>query len=170
MQLAQQEVVFDEDDFIVSKTDTKGRITYVNRTFIQVSGFQEDELLGRPHSVIRHGDMPRAVFKLLWDRIEAGKEIFAYVKNRCKDGGHYWVLAHVTASRDQDGNVLGFYSVRRSPDRKIVRDVIVPLYDELREIEENASDRREGLERSFHRLNAHIQDTGLEYHAWLFGL
>ena len=170
MEVAAQEVVFDPDEIIVSKTDTKGRITYVNRTFMEVSGFQEEELLGQPHSIIRHGDMPRAVFKLLWERIEEGREIFAYVKNRCKDGGHYWVLAHVTASRDADGEILGFYSVRRTPDRRILKDVILPLYGELRAIEENAADRRAGLEESSRRLNTLIQDTGLEYHAWLFGL
>lgn len=77
------------DEIIVSKTDTRGRLTYVNRTFMSIADYSEAELLGKPHNVIRHPDMPRTIFKLLWDRIAAGQEIFAWVKNRTKDGGFY---------------------------------------------------------------------------------
>lgn len=82
---------FREDEVIVSKTDLKGRLTYVNRVFINISGYQEPELLGEPHSLIRNPEMPRSVFKLLWDTIGAGREIFAYVNNMSKNGDHYWV-------------------------------------------------------------------------------
>jgi len=85
-----QEKVLGEDDFIVSKTDLKGLITYGNRTFIQMSGYSEAELLGAPHNILRHPDMPRVVFKLLWDTIQAQQEICAYVKNLAKDGSFYW--------------------------------------------------------------------------------
>lgn len=82
-----------EDEFIVSKTDTRGVITYCNRTFMRISGFSEAELFGQPHNIIRHPDMPRGAFRLLWKQLQAGNEFFGYVKNLCKDGSYYWVLA-----------------------------------------------------------------------------
>ena len=115
-----EEKVMREGDLIVSKTDIKGRITYGNRTFNEFSGFTENELLGTQHNIIRHPDMPRAVFKLLWDRIQAGQEVFAFVKNICKDGSFYWVLANVTPSYDAQGTLLGYFSVRRKPNRGAV--------------------------------------------------
>lgn len=90
------ELRFDENLFIVSKTDLKGNITYANDLFIEISGYTEKELIGAPHNILRHKDMPRAVFKLLWDKIQKGEEIFAYVKNRAKSGKYYWVHAYVT--------------------------------------------------------------------------
>src|SRR5580704_8741733 len=89
-----RERTFPEDEIIASKTDVKGVITYANRTFMEVSLYSEEELLGQPHSIVRHPDMPRCVFKLLWDTIQKGDEIFAYVKNMCKNGDFYWVFAH----------------------------------------------------------------------------
>jgi PAS domain S-box-containing protein len=91
----QTEIFFTEDDIIVSKTDLKGRITYANQSFCQMAGYTEAEMLGQPHSIIRHPDMPRAVFKLLWDTVLEGREIFAYVKNMAKNGNFYWVFADV---------------------------------------------------------------------------
>jgi len=104
-----------EDDFIVSMTDSKGRITYGNRTFIEFSGYSETELLGSQHNIIRHPDMPRAVFKLLWDKIQSREECFAYVKNMSKDGGFYWVFTNVTPNLDAHENITGHFSVRRKP-------------------------------------------------------
>ena len=98
-----KERYFEKTELIVSKTDLKGRMLYVNDVFMRISGFNEKELLGQPHSMIRNPQMPRCVFKLLWDTLEAKKEIFAYVVNICKNGDHYWVLAHVTPSFD--GNI-----------------------------------------------------------------
>jgi len=109
------ERVMREDDFIVSMTDPKGRITYGNRTFIEFSGYSEAELLGSQHNIIRHPDMPRAVFKLLWDKIQNREECFAYVKNMSRDGGFYWVFTNVTPNLDASGNITGYFSVRRKP-------------------------------------------------------
>jgi len=127
----QVERTFGEDEIIVSKTDTRGRITYANDVFCRVSLYSEDELLGQPHSLIRHPDMPRAVFQLLWDAIQAGREIFAYVVNLAADGAHYWVLAHVTPSFDPAGRVVGYHSNRRSPHRDAVT-AASELYARLR--------------------------------------
>jgi len=104
-----RESPFDENEIIVSKTDTKGRITYANDVFSRVSQFTVAELLGVPHSIIRHPDMPRCVFKLLWDAIQAKQEIFAYVLNMAKSGDHYWVFAHVTPSFGADGAITGYH-------------------------------------------------------------
>ena len=89
-QVTGHEVFFDDDEIIVSKTDLTGKITYANDMFLRIAGYKEVEVLGQPHSLIRHPDMPRSIFKLLWDTISAGGEIFAYVMNRCKNGDHYW--------------------------------------------------------------------------------
>jgi PAS domain S-box-containing protein len=110
-----QERVMREDDFIVSKTDLKGRISYCNRIFIEFSGYTETELLGAQHNIVRHPDMPRGVFKYLWDTLEQQRECFAYVKNMARDGSFYWVLANVTPNLDAQGRALGYFSVRRKP-------------------------------------------------------
>ncbi len=132
-----REKVMREDDFIVSKTDTKGIITYGNRIFIEFSGYSEEELLGAPHNIIRHPDMPRAVFKLLWDTIQQGKECFAYVKNMAKDGSFYWVFTNVTPSYDTKGNIIGYYSVRRKPKASGVA-VASQVYKAMLEAERSA--------------------------------
>lgn len=144
-------------DFIVSKTDTKGRITYGNQTFIEMSGYSEEELLGAPHNILRHPDMPRIVFKLLWDRIEAGQEIFAYVKNLCKDGSYYWVFTNVSASYDNNGKIIGYYSVRRKPNEAAI-EAIVPIYRQLLEDEQ-----RGGMEASLHTLQKFLDSKGVGY-------
>lgn len=131
------ERVLREDDFIVSMTDTKGRITYGNRIFIEFSGYSEKELLGAQHNIIRHPDMPRAVFKLLWDKIQRREECFAYVKNMSKDGGFYWVFTNVTPTLDLDGNITGYFSVRRKPKFSGI-ETVTPLYAAMLEAEKNA--------------------------------
>jgi PAS domain S-box-containing protein len=135
-----REKLMRENDFIVSKTDIKGRITYGNRIFIEFSGYTEQELLGAPHNIIRHPDMPRGVFKFLWDTLGAGDECFAYVKNMAKDGSFYWVFAHVTPSYSSDGKVIGYLSVRRAPRRSAI-DVLADVYAAMIKEEQKASPR-----------------------------
>lgn len=161
--LTGEERFFGEDDIIVSKTDLKGRITYANKVFIDVAGYTEAELLGQPHSIIRHPDMPRCVFKLLWDTIEAGKEIFAYVVNRCKNGDHYWVYAHVTPSFDPSGNIISYHSNRRVPDRRIVDEAIVPLYQKLKAEEERFASRKDGLASSRAMVTGLLAEKAMAY-------
>ncbi|WP_153769708.1 PAS domain-containing protein [Labrenzia sp. CE80] len=139
------ERTFGDDDIIVSKTNLKGHITYANDVFLKIADYKEKEVLGQPHSLIRHPHMPRCVFKLLWQTVEAGQEIFAYVINRTKHGDHYWVYAHVTPSRDTSGRIIGYHSNRRVPDRKILEDQIMPLYRELLREEASHGDRNAGM-------------------------
>ncbi len=146
-----------DDDFIVSKTDLKGRITYCNKIFMQMAKYSEEELIGKPHSIIRHPDMPRAVFKLLWERIEKKEEIFAFVKNISKEGGYYWVFTNVTASLDLNGNIIGYYSVRRKPNEEAIK-VISEVYKEMIRLE-----RSGGMEASGAYLNDLLKQKGVGY-------
>jgi PAS domain S-box-containing protein len=146
-----------ENDFIVSKTDTKGRLTYVNKIFIDMSEYTEDELLGKPHNIIRHPDMPKTVFKLLWERIQNKKEIFAYVLNKTKNGNDYWVYANVTASLDPRGNILGYYSVRRKPNPEALA-IIEPLYAQMLQAE-----RSGGIAAGEKILQDLLKEKGVSY-------
>ena len=165
--LTRVEKFFADDEIIVSKTDIKGRLTYVNRVFISISGYKEKDLLGQPHSMIRHPDMPRCIFKLLWETIQAGHEIFAYVVNRCANGDHYWVYAHVTPSFDVKGNILGYHSNRRVPDKKILEDTIIPLYADLKNEEERFGNRKDGLQSSEKAVSEHLLQAGVAYDEWV---
>ncbi len=156
-----RERVMREDDFIVSKTDLKGRITYGNRIFMEFSGYSEEELLGSQHNIIRHPDMPRAVFKLLWDTISQGKECFAYVKNMSKDGGYYWVFTNVTPSYDQQGNMIGYFSVRRKPKASGVA-VASQVYKAMLEAEEKAGPK-DAIQASTRLLLDILKEKGLSY-------
>lgn len=167
--LTGRELTFPDDEIIVSKTDLKGRLTYVNDVFIGISGFTEPELIGQPHSLIRHPDMPRAVFKLLWDAITAGRELFAYVNNRAKNGDNYWVLAHVTPTFSQTGEIVGYHSNRRAPRAQAV-ERIKPLYRTLLETERRAPDRKLGQEASFRQLGEILAREGKSYGEFVFSL
>ena len=117
-----REVEFGDDEIIVSQTDLKGRILSVNRTFVRVSGFTEAELIGQPHNLVRHPDMPPAAYEDFWRTLKAGRPWVGLVKNRCKNGDHYWVEAHVTPEFDADHRVVGYLSVRRKPTRAQVAE------------------------------------------------
>jgi len=157
-----KEVFFDRNDLIVSKTDLKGRITYANHTFLEIAGYQEEEVLGQPHNLIRHENMPRGVFEVFWSTIADGNEIFAYVVNSTKNGDHYWVIAHVTPSY-QDGQVAGYHSTRRVPDPTVIRDVIEPLYDELNSIEARSGNRKDAIQNSVGRFTEILSEQGKSY-------
>ncbi|OIQ90928.1 aerotaxis receptor [mine drainage metagenome] len=126
-----RERILRADEYIVSKTDLKGRITYCNHAFIEISGFSEAELLGRAHNIVRHPDMPEAAFEDLWRALKAGDPWQGMVKNRCKDGSFYWVLANVNPIWE-DGEVIGYMSLRTCPSRAQV-DAAEKFYRELRE-------------------------------------
>ncbi|MDG5494620.1 PAS domain-containing protein [Niveispirillum sp. BGYR6] len=168
--LTGRERQFSDDELIVTKTDKGGRITYANRTFLRVAHMTEAEALGTPHNCIRHPDMPRVVFKLLWDQIGAGKEIFAYVLNRARNGDHYWVFAHVTPSRDMGGNIIGYHSNRRTADRRIVSEIITPVYKALLDEEAKHSRIREGMAASEALLGKVLRERGQSYDQFIFSL
>ena len=160
---------FEDDEIIVSKTDVQGRITYANDVFQRISGFTEAELLGASHNIVRHPDMPRSVFQLLWDTIEDGREIFAYVVNLANNGDHYWVLAHVTPTFDGDGTIVGYHSNRRVPDRGAVEKAS-ELYRQLLLEEERHPNRKQGIEAATALLSDLLASQGIEYDAFAFSL
>jgi aerotaxis receptor len=128
--------------YIVSKTDLKGRITYVNRPFLEISGFTEEELLGAPHNIVRHPDMPPAAFDDLWKTLQNGKPWRGLVKNRCKNGDHYWVDASANPIW-KDGAVVGYMSLRIKPGREQV-EAAERIYRQLREGSARGITVREG--------------------------
>ena len=130
MPVTQKEIELSETSSIVSKTDLKGRITYINRDFIEISGFTEAELIGQSHNVVRHPDMPPEAFAHLWNTVKAGKPWNGMVKNRCKNGDHYWVEANV-APISENGQVVGYMSVRNKASRQQI-DEADALYKQWR--------------------------------------
>ena len=141
-------------DIIVSKGDEKGDITYANPIFFKLGGYTQAELLEKPHSIVRHPDMPKIVFKYLWDTLESGKDVKAFVKNLSKDGGFYWVLAHVRVATNPDGSFRNYVSTRKGMSAG-ARAVIEPLYKELLEAEQSG-----GMDASLPVLETFLKDNG----------
>ncbi len=132
-----QEIILDINKTIVSKTDTKGIIEYANDYFQEISGYTEKELLGQPHNIIRHPDMPKVVFKKLWEALKMGRDIRVAVKNLAKDGRYYWVITNFFIVKDEQGNTTGYYA-RRKNLPKHVKVVVEDLYKKLITIEKEA--------------------------------
>jgi PAS domain S-box-containing protein len=164
-----RECPFGEEELIVSKTNLKGHITYANDVFVRLSKYPPKDVIGAPHSLIRHPSMPRCIFKLLWDTIQAKKEIFAYVVNMAKDGDHYWVFAHVTPTLDEQMNVTGFHSNRRKPNPEQVTK-IKELYGALLAEEGRHDSRKDGMLRGYDMLMATLKNKGLEYDEFIFSI
>ena len=153
-----------QNDFIVSKTDLQGRITYSNKIFMQMGEYTEEELLGQPHSIIRHPSMPKSVFKLLWDMIQNKEEVFAYVLNKTKKGNEYWVYANVTPSLDENGKTIGYFSVRRMPNPKAL-ERIIPLYKQMLQAEQSG-----GTNAGTKILTDILDEEGVSYNEFIIAI
>lgn len=147
------ERAFRYDELFFSTTDTRGVISSFNQVFVRVSGFTADQLFDKPHNIIRHPDMPRCVFKLLWDYLLAGKEVAAYVKNMASNGEYYWVLAHVTPIKD------GFLSIRLKPSSEWF-SAVQSLYKTLLATEKSSQDWRAGMQKAYQQLEQTVQTLG----------
>ncbi len=150
------EKVFAKDELLVTKTDLQGKITYANRGFMDIVEMDEHTLIGAPHNIIRHPDMPKIIFKYLWSYLQNAEEIHAYVKNICADGSYYWVMANVTPSY-LNGKIVGYHSSRRSPSPKAM-EVIKPLYEKLLQAEKIG-----GISASEKLMNELLKEKGLNY-------
>ena len=141
-------------DIVVSKGDAEGNITYANPIFFKLAGYSQGELLEQPHSIIRHPDMPKVIFKFLWDNLKSGKDVKTFVKNLCKDGGFYWVFAHVRVATNPDGSFRNYVSTRKgmSPG---ARAIIESLYRQLSEAENIG-----GIDDSLSILEAFLKEQG----------
>jgi PAS domain S-box-containing protein len=166
-----RETIVGEFDLLVTKTDKKGRLTYTSKAFQRIAELTEAEMLGQPHNIIRHPDMPRAVFYHLWTYINKGEEVFAFVKNRTKSGGFYWVLAHVTPITSMDtGETYGYHSSRRRMPPHVRSDVEA-LYENLRKVEAGISHPKEAAIAAHKALFEKIgAQSSIDYTKWLFNL
>jgi PAS domain S-box-containing protein len=160
---------FSADELIVSKTDPRGVITYANDVFLRVSGYAHHQVVGQPHNLIRHPDMPQAVFALLWDTLAAGRELFAYINNLAADGAHYWVLAHVTPSYDARGSVAGYHSSRRRPSAGAVAEV-VPIYEQLLAEERRHPTGKAAVAASSRLLVELLEQRGESYEEFIWSI
>ena len=151
-------IALDSKRYIVSKTDSRGVIEYGNDYFVEISGYKESELIGQPHSMIRHPDMPKVIFKLMWDRIKSNDSIFAVVKNLAKDGRYYWVITEFEAKVDPLTNKISKFTAFRKAAPQSVVDAISPLYEKLTEIEAQS-----GIEGSSKYLIGYLEDRGQNY-------
>jgi PAS domain S-box-containing protein len=162
--ITNNEKTLSQDDFIVSKTDTKGKIIYCNEMFTKMAGYPASAIIGANHNLIRHPDMPKVAFKIVWDKIQSKKEFFGFVKNLCADGGYYWVFAYITPDLDMNGNIISFTSVRRKATQSAI-DSIIPIYRQLLEAE-----RSGGMRASETLLNNLLKQHNLEYDEFVINL
>jgi PAS domain S-box-containing protein len=148
-------------DMLVSKTDPKGVITYGNTNFVKVVGYKESELIGQPHNILRHPDMPKAVFHLMWESIQNGRNIMAVVKNLAKNGDHYWVTTDFDIQRGRDGNIRNYIAYRHAASKNVLK-VIEPLYVKMLEIEKN-----HGMDASLNYLEAFLEEKRMSYNQFI---
>ena len=120
--VSEREIAYPQGRLIISRTDLDGIITHANDAFVELSGYAREDLIGQPHAILRHPDMPRAAFKDLWTTVAAGKKWHGYVKNLCKDGSHYWVYA-TAVPNVRGGKIVGYTSVRRQPSRAKIAEI-----------------------------------------------
>jgi len=166
--MAEKEVPVRKDELVISKTDLKGKITYANRSFMRISNFAEPEFLNRPHSIIRHPDMPRGVFYAVWKELQARREFFGLIKNYTRDKNYYWVFANITPDFVGD-QVVGYFSVRRYAPRDALK-VIEPIYSQMRAKEKSMSSSK-APEASWCWLTEMIQEQHhLSYNEFILNL
>jgi len=169
VQIVDEEIKMLDEEFIVSKTDLRGYITYANRTFMEIGLYSEEQLLGINHNIIRHPDMPKSVFKLIWMTIKKGQEFFGYVKNLRSDGRYYWVFANITAEYDGNGKLSGYFSVRRKPPVSAV-NTIEPIYQQMLKIEHSASNDKLAEQKSLAFLQQQLKNLNVEYQDFVINL
>ncbi len=155
------EVQLAADELIVSKTDLEGTITYCNRVFMRITGYSIDEALGQPHNIVRHPDMPRGIFRLLWETIKQGDEYYGFVKNRTSTNDSYWCFSVVTPDYDPEGRPRGYFAVQRQARREAV-ETIIPLYHQMLAVEQRATETNAPAE-SLRWLRQHLADQDMEY-------
>lgn len=152
------------DKFLVTKTDLDSYITYANSYFIDICGYSEQELIGKPHNVVRHPDMPKSIFKFLWKELQSGNEFWGYVKNSVKSGGHYWVLAHIIPNFNSAGTKIGYHSNRRLiSDNKIQQ--IDDLYSKIRNQENQG-----GISAGEDFLQNFLTEKGVSYNEYILSI
>jgi PAS domain S-box-containing protein len=148
-----EEIELKNNVYIESDTDLTGKITYVNDYFAEISGYEKEELIGQPHSIVRHPDMPKILFKILWERLQHGQNLIAAIKNLAKDGRYYWVFTDFEPIQE-DGITIG-YKASRKKISKHVTDALDSIYKKLVEVEKEG-----GMEASEKYLDAFLAEYG----------
>lgn len=131
-----EEIYIDPKKYLVSKTDRKGRIIYVNSYFSEISKYSEIELVGSPHNIVRHPDMPKVIFKIMWNSIQNNRNITAVVKNLAKDGKYYWIITDFNIQKDAKNEIKSYIAYRWAVDSKIIKEIEI-LYKKLLKIEKD---------------------------------
>lgn len=149
-----EEIILENNIYIESDTDTKGVITYANDYFAKISGYAPEELIGKPHNIVRHPDMPKILFKILWERLKSGQNFIAAIKNLAKDGRYYWVFTDFELIKNDNGDILGYRAVRKKIS-KHVTETLDPLYKKLTKIE-----KEQGVEASLKYLEEFLLEHG----------
>ncbi len=156
-----KEIRLNPRDMLVSKTDAKGVISYGNRNFVEISGYKESELIGSPHNILRHPDMPKAVFYIMWESIKHGRNIMAVVKNLARNGDHYWVTTDFDIRRDKSGHIRNYIAFRQGASKSIIKE-IEPLYNKMNEIE-----KEHGLDASIAYLEGYLEEKKMSYNQYI---
>ncbi|ATA76133.1 putative PAS/PAC sensor protein [Capnocytophaga canimorsus] len=153
-----KEVVWDKSKVIISETDSFGTITNVNDVFVDVSGYSPNELIGQPHNLIRHPDMPKLAFKMLWDNLKSGNNFAGVVKNLAKSGEYYWVITDFEIIRDPMGNITHYIARRKSVPTPVIDNYVTPLYETLLKLEKIG-----GMDLSARYFKNYLDKQGKDY-------
>lgn len=153
-----KEVSWDKTQTIMSKTDLYGTIEYANEAFVDVCGYEDYELMAQPHNIIRHPDMPKVVFKVMWDNIKQGNKFHGIVKNLAKSGRYYWVITDFEYMRDENGNIKNYIARRKAVPQTVISNHIEPLYKRLLQIEQAS-----GIDASEKYLIGFLEEKGMNY-------
>ncbi len=159
-----EQIILDPTKLSMSKTDPRGIIEYANQDFMDVCGYSERELMGKPHNIVRHPDMPKVAFKLMWDHLKTGKTFYALVKNLTKQGNYYWVIAQLTTKFDENNNIISHFAKRKAAPKEAI-DKIEKIYQLLKGIEDE-----KGMEVSYKYLMGLLEDKNQSYHDFFFEL
>ncbi len=160
--LSDREVSWGKNITLLTKTDVKGNIEYVNENFLDVSGYDDYELIGKPHSIVRHPDMPKIIFKMLWDKLKMGENLHVIVKSLSKTGRYYWVITDYKTTRDLNGEIIAYTSKQQSVNEEIILKFIEPLYKKLLQIEQSG-----GIEASEKYLIGFLEERNKTYDQYI---
>ncbi|WP_445721901.1 PAS domain-containing protein [Flavobacterium sp.] len=163
--LIDKEVSWDKTQIIMSKTNPRGIIEYANEVFVDVCGYEDYELMGQPHNIIRHPDMPKVIFKVLWEKLKSGENFHAIVKNLAKSGRYYWVITDFEIAKNENGEIANYFARRRAIPQEVITNHIEPLYKKLLQIESAT-----GIEYSEKYLNGFLEEKSKTYVQYIMEL
>jgi len=146
---------------LVSRTDLKGNLIYYNPTFLEVNGFKGTSLINKPHNILRHPDMPKTIFRIIWSIIEQGLPIQALVKNKTNDGKYYWALMNWKAQKDKNNKIISYIAYGRQAPNAAVKS-IEPLYKAMLEIE-----KENDIESALEYLHSYLDEEGVSYSQYM---